>query len=96
MRKAVSDMARCKECIHGECCSVFIPIRTTLCNDNADKMCKLFKPTADVVPRSEVDSIITEIADFIWQGESEKMNFPFNNHYYNKQEFIAELKKKYI
>lgn len=39
--------------------------------------------------------IITEIADFIWRGESEKMNFPFDNRYYNKQEFISELKKKY-
>ena len=50
-------MARCKECIHGECCSVFIPVRTTLCNDNADKMCKLFRPTADVVPKSELDRL---------------------------------------
>lgn len=39
--------------------------------------------------------IITEIADFIWKGESEKMNFPFDDRYYNKQEFIAELEKKY-
>ena len=50
-------MARCRECIHGECCSVFIPIRTTLCNDNADEMCKLFKPAADVVPKSEVEQL---------------------------------------
>ena len=55
-------MARCKECIHGECCSVFTPIRTTLCNGNADEMCKLFKPIADVVPKSEVDSEIK-----VWQ-----------------------------
>lgn len=51
---------------------------------------------ADAMPKSEVArEIITEIADFIWQGESEKMNFPFDNRYYNKQEFIAELKKRY-
>ncbi len=39
--------------------------------------------------------IITEIADLIWQGESEKMNFPIASRYYNKQEFISHLKKKY-
>ena len=49
-------MARCKDCIHGEVCDIFAHIRTLICNDNADKMCKMFKLTADVVPKSEVDS----------------------------------------
>jgi hypothetical protein len=39
--------------------------------------------------------IIQEVADFLWQGESERLNIAFEDHYYGKQEFIAELKKKY-
>ena len=46
-------MARCKECIHNECCSIFIPIRVALCDDDADKKCELFKFNAEVVPKSE-------------------------------------------
>jgi hypothetical protein len=54
-------------------------------------------PTADVAPKSEVArEIIQEVADFLWQGESERLNIAFGDHYYGKQEFIAELKKKYI
>lgn len=56
-------MARCKECIHNECCSIFIPIRVALCDDDADKKCELFKSTANVVPKSEVEKLKEIIAD---------------------------------
>lgn len=39
--------------------------------------------------------IINEIADLMWQGESEKLNYIIGGRYYSKQEFIAEIKKKY-
>ena len=56
-------MAQCKECIHGEVCDIFVHTRTLICNDNADKMCKLFKPTADVVPKSEVEWLEEMVVD---------------------------------
>ena len=46
--------------------------------------------------KSGVEKVINEIADLMWQGESEKLNISLGGHYYNKQEFIADLKKKYI
>lgn len=53
-------------------------------------------PNADVVPKSEVArEIVTDIADLMWQGEDEKLNISLGGSYYSKQEFIAELKKKY-
>lgn len=54
-------MARCNDCIHGECCSIFVHTRTVLCNDKAEKMCKLFKSTADVVPKSEYDTVVSAV-----------------------------------
>lgn len=50
-------MPRCEDCIHNECCSIFIPIRVALCDDDADKKCELFKSAADVVPKSEYDRL---------------------------------------
>lgn len=46
-------MAQCKDCIHGEICDMFAHTRTLICTDMADKMCKMFKPAADVIPKSE-------------------------------------------
>ena len=46
--------------------------------------------------RAEVArEIVTDIADLMWQGEDEKLNISLGGRYYSKQEFIAELKKKY-
>lgn len=56
-------MARCKDCIHGEVCDIFVHTRTLICNDKADKMCKMFKSIADVVPKSEWNRIYTELED---------------------------------
>ena len=53
-------MARCDDCIHRECCFKFACSRIILCGDKADERCKLFKSTADVVPRSEVAREIFE------------------------------------
>ena len=50
-------MARCEGCIHQECCVRFAGARTLLCGDKADERCKLFKSTADVVPKSEVEKL---------------------------------------
>ena len=49
---------------------------------------------ADVVPRSEVEEIIVNIADLIWQGEDEKLNIPMGGRYFSKKDFIAEIKKQ--
>lgn len=46
-------MAQCKDCIHGEICDMFAHVRTLICTDRADKMCKMFKSTADVAPTRE-------------------------------------------
>jgi putative component of membrane protein insertase Oxa1/YidC/SpoIIIJ protein YidD len=61
----VSDMARCEECLHYELCSYNTyeqakyfgrdkEIYITIKNNTA---CKFFKPTADVVPKSEVEKL---------------------------------------
>ncbi len=42
----------------------------------------------------KVSEVIDEIADFIWQ-DGEKWNISIGKRCYDKQEFIAELKKKY-
>ena len=39
-------MARCDECIHHEPCSTFNLVRTKVCGDNADKMCRMFEKAA--------------------------------------------------
>ena len=54
-------MAKCKDCIHREICDMFAHTRTLICTDRADKMCKMFKPTADVVPKSEVVKALNEV-----------------------------------
>lgn len=56
-------MAQCKDCIHGEICDMFAHTRTLICTDRADKMCKMFKSIADVVPKSEVAELKAIIAD---------------------------------
>jgi hypothetical protein len=53
-------------------------------------------PIEDVVPRSEVERVINEIADLMWQGWDGRLRIPLDNIFYSKQEFIAYLKKKYI
>lgn len=54
-------MARCKDCIHNDLCKemhkfglVDLPY-----NDNA--ICDLFKSSADVVPKSEVDLLVRDL-----------------------------------
>ena len=47
-------MAGCEKCIHFEPCSLLCQTRTILLGDRADELCKMFMPTADVVPKSEV------------------------------------------
>ena len=36
-------MARCDDCIHHEPCVTFNLVRTKVCGDNADKMCRMFE-----------------------------------------------------
>ena len=56
-------MARCTDCIHYEACLKFADVRIVLCGDMADRRCKVFKHTADVVPRAELArEIFGEIA----------------------------------
>ena len=60
-------MARCKDCIHHDVCETHEKLELTI-NDiceleyrtDVDTYCKHFKPTADVVPRSEVEALINE------------------------------------
>lgn len=60
-------MARCEDCIHGEACAVFCHIRKALLGDMADKACELFKPTADVAPKTETArEIFAEIEDLFF------------------------------
>ena len=54
-------MARCEDCIHQECCVRFAGARTLLCGEKADERCKMFKSTADVVPRAIIAEIFGEI-----------------------------------
>lgn len=85
-------MAQCKDCIHGEICDMFAHIRTLICDDRADKMCKMFKSTADVVPKSEV-------AREIFESIEECIYLYYNKNDYtmsNIEEDIVELKKKYM
>ena len=84
-------MAKCEECIHGEVCSVFVHTRTLICNDKADKMCKLFKSTADVVPKSEVAREIFEEIEKYWIKSD---TLPDCARLVDLDK-IAELKKKY-
>lgn len=56
-------MARCEDCLHWECCNIYCHSRTALCEEYADKRCKLFKPTADVAPRAEVEKLQEVNAD---------------------------------
>ena len=56
-------MARCGDCIHYEACLRFADVRIALCGDKADQWCKVFKPTADVVPRAELAREIFEEID---------------------------------
>ena len=53
-------MARCTDCIHYEACLKFADVRIVLCGDKADERCKMFKHTADVVPRAELAREIFE------------------------------------
>ena len=91
-------MARCKDCIHFEPCLLLCQIRTGLCGDNADKVCKMFKPTADVVPRAEV---AREIINYIVQhcGGVTSDNVEFEIGYLTAMNKVLatliELKKKY-
>lgn len=82
-------MARCEDCIHHECCVRFAGARTLLCGEKADERCKRFKPTAEVVPKSEVNEII---------GTFEVLLYKHYNGDITEREFyrlFAELKKKY-
>ena len=45
-------MARCKDCLHIDVCEKLRPLEYCL-----DKGCSHFKPTADVVPKSEVEQL---------------------------------------
>lgn len=67
-------MARCKDCIHGEVCDIFVHTRTLICNDRADKMCKMFMPTADVVPKSEVEKLVQDGTRLGQENETLKDN----------------------
>ncbi len=52
-------MARCEDCLHYKVCLNIESqhLRIILAGNKADERCKLFKPTADVVPKSEVDGL---------------------------------------
>jgi hypothetical protein len=63
MEKGKNDMARCEDCIHQECCIRFAGARTLLCGDKADERCKMFKSTADVAPKSEVEELSDKYED---------------------------------
>lgn len=69
-------MARCEDCIHQECCVRFAGARTLLCGEKADERCKMFKSTADVVPRAMTAEIFEEIEKVI--GEQYE-NYVFDN-----------------
>lgn len=42
-----------------------------------------------------VMEMIENLANDIWEGELDTLNISVGKRFYNKQEFIAELKKKY-
>ena len=50
-------MKTCKDCLHVDVCEKLRPLEYCL-----DKGCSHFKPTADVVPKSEVEALEREIA----------------------------------
>ena len=50
-------MARCEDCIHYEVCARFADVRVILCGDRAGERCKMFKPTANIVPMGEWFSV---------------------------------------
>jgi hypothetical protein len=54
-RKAVSDMASCKDCIHENVCNALIKSGCPYLDEEvpADAFCMEFRNTADVVPKSE-------------------------------------------
>lgn len=58
-RKAVNDMARCENCIHDKVCDMWAVV-SGIPFVNADT-CEHFSPTADVVPKSEVELLEIEL-----------------------------------
>lgn len=81
-------MARCEDCIHQECCVRFAGARTLLCGEKADERCKMFKSTADVVPRAMIAEIFEEIESEI--TEALKCNYKRRTEYYTKERFKKE------
>lgn len=62
-KRKENDMATCKECLHFNVCESFcggIP-RIMKNGNHADRDCGHYKPTADVVPKSEVERLEKEI-----------------------------------
>ena len=49
-----------------------------------------YRKSAEVVIK-----MIENLANDLWEGELDTLNISVGKRFYNKQEFIAELKKKY-
>lgn len=100
-------MARCEECLHYEVC-MYVNAKAVECVRVEN--CKLFKPTADVVPKSEVENIFAEIDSKIlaeidinngvlveFEGADE-ISYRIKGEVAalcKIRDFITELKKKY-
>ena len=61
--KGRNDMARCKDCIHDKVCDEWA-VTSGIPFVNSET-CEHFTPTADVVPKSEVLEIFSEIDSMI-------------------------------
>lgn len=69
-------MARCEDCIHAKVCDNLISHGLPW-NDGkypAEKWCDLFKPTADVAPRAEVEQAVAKYIVEIAETEGKKLH----------------------
>jgi hypothetical protein len=104
--KAVSDMATCKDCIHKKVCDNLISHGLPWKDGKypAEDFCDLFKNTADVAPKSEVECLLGEIEKTI-RAALILVDFSYKHSIKEKQckkecyedflGYVDELKKKY-
>jgi hypothetical protein len=85
--KGVSDMAQCEDCLHYEICEIMSEQYGI--SKVYPSQCGFYTNTADVVPKSEVDKIISTFEVWLYKhynGDITELEF---------YKLFAELKKKY-